>query len=60
MAYLVPVRGGPRLLTDVDNWWDASLAIVVAVSCHLEMEVDFQARELYLELFILICSPDER
>ena len=49
---MLPVRGGP----DVESCWDA-IAAAVAVSCQLEIQVDIQARELYLE-FLHIMDLD--
>ena len=48
MGYLVPVRDGPGALPDGQSCWD----VVGAVSCHLEIQVDILAMELYLEFFI--------
>ena len=41
----------PRTLPDLESCWDVA-AVVAAVSCHLEIQVDILAGELYLELFI--------
>ena len=55
-GYLVPVRDGPGALPDGQSCWDAA----AAVSCHLEIQVDILAGELYLESFIWIWDPGER
>ena len=47
-GYLVPVRDAPGALPDLESCWVAA-AVVVAVSCHLEIQVDILAGELYLE-----------
>ena len=58
-GYLLPVRGGPGSLPDLESCWDAVVA-VAAVSCHLEIQVDIQARKLYLEFFIWFLGRGER
>ena len=42
MGYLLPVRGGPGFLSDVESCCHAA----TAVSRHLEIEVDILAGEL--------------
>ena len=56
-GYLVPVRDAPGALLDLETCWDA---VVVAVSCHLEIQVDVRAGELYLELCIWFEGRRER
>ena len=49
MGYLLPVRGCPGPLPDVESCRAA--AAVVAVSCHLEIQVGMEARKLYFDVF---------
>ena len=58
-GYLVPVRDAPGALPDGQSCWDAVVA-VVAVSCHLEIQVDILAGELYLEFSIWFWGRGER
>ena len=48
-GYLVPVRDGPGALPDGQSCWDAAVVgvVVAAVSCHLEIQVDILAGELF-------------
>ena len=57
-GYLVPERDAPGTSPDGLSCWDA--AVAAAVSCHLEIQVDIQARKLYLELFIWFWGRGER
>ena len=49
---------GPGALPDLESCWEATVA--VAVSCHLEIQVDILAGELYLEFFIWFWGRGER
>ena len=49
---------GKATLPDVESCWDAAAA--VALSCHLEIQIDILAGELYLEFFIWFWGPGER
>ena len=51
MGYLVLVHDGPGALPDGQICWDVAVA---TVSCHLEIQVDMLAGELYLEFFTLL------
>ena len=53
MGYLVPVRDGPRAFPDGQSCRDA----VAVVSCHLEIQVDILAGELYLEFVPMELGP---
>ena len=57
-GYLVPVRDGPGDLPDGQSCWD--VVVVAAVSCHLEIQVDILAGELYFEFFIWFGGRGER
>ena len=50
-GYLVPARDAPGVLPDGESCWDVAV-VVAAVSCHLEIQVDILAGELYLDFFI--------
>ena len=54
-GYLVRVRDGPGASPDLESCWDAA-----AVSCHLEIQIDISARELYLEFLIWFWALGER
>ena len=58
-GYLVPVRDGPGVLPDGESCWDVAV-VVAAVSCHLEIQVDILAGELYLEFSIWFWGRGER
>ena len=57
----IPPNGifGPEASPDLKGCWDAT-AVAAATSCHLEIQVNIQARELDSDFFIWIWTADER
>ena len=53
-GYLVPAHGTPGVLPNGQSCWDA-----VVAARHLEIQVDIQARELYLEFVLMDLDSDE-
>ena len=58
-GYLLPVRGCRGTLPDLESCWDAA-TVAAAVSCHLEIQVDILAGEVYFEFFIWFWGRGER